>query len=376
MTERGMFLFFLFICLGTNAQNSKYFVENYAWGANQNGYGIIRGIEENTYVIAGPLLDFDGNVNDLEMYVCTINEKGEVLYLNRYSDSFLEIAARKVTQYGDGYLVGGYVNFDTINSSSSYHVTTNIEGEVTTFELVGDNDYVNAMYTLSSTPDGGFIMGGEIQPYDSTAASPPTHPYLIKVDAAGEVEWDTIYWNTQPPKALIIDMDRVPNENAYYLLIQDNLGFYSGNIRLLKINNDGDMLTEHIIDLGEAEAPRALHLTNDGGLLISAGRKVGAIVDGYIIKMDTLGNIIWTNTDYFFRFGPTGNVVELEDGSLILSGFFLHYPPGFGSDVDGELVKLNADGEEIWHRTFGTPHRRPILLRHDRHARWWLYYVR
>ncbi|MBK9458632.1 MAG: hypothetical protein IPN94_04185 [Sphingobacteriales bacterium] len=48
--------------------------------------------------------------------------------------------------------------------------------------MVDDSPFVNSGYTACRTHDGGFLIGGEIQPYDPPNGQ-PTHPYLVKLDS-------------------------------------------------------------------------------------------------------------------------------------------------------------------------------------------------
>ena len=286
------------------------------------------------------------------MYSIAIDEHGVLTDINDYLEPFQTGMRKMVATSDGGFALAGFLGDVQANM---YLLRADEQGEFIYGKFVGREAYTNHATTLCATPDGGFLLGGEIQPYDSTVTAPPTHPYLVKVNADGEAEWDTIYWNSTPPYARIIDIEPVPDENAYYLLVQNGITYDTCDIWIVKINEMGQILWEHTIDWGNGEYPRALHIINDGNFLISASQKVGTEITGFIIKMDTLGNIEWMNTNYFYRVSPTSKVVELEDGSFILSGYFLRYPPGFGSDVESELVKLSANGEEIWHRTFGTP---------------------
>ena len=344
-----IFLMPLFFFIVSNAQSPKYFVESYAWENNHNGYSIVPD-PSGGYRIGGERLE--DTTQKWNMYSISIDEYGVLTDVNDYVEPFQTGMRKMITTPIGGFALAGFLGDVQANT---YLLRADEQGEFIYGKFVGREAYTNHATTLCATPDGGFLLGGEIQPYDSTVTAPPTHPYLVKVNADGEPQWDTIYWNSTPPYARIIDIEPVPSEDAYYLLAPNGTNYYQSDIWVMKINETGEVLWEHIIDMGEREYPVSLLPTSDKGFLIASTRKVGTDIKGYIIKIDSLAEMEWINMDYFHRVGPSWSPVELTDGSFVLSGSYRYNLPGIGNDINAELVKLSADGEAIWHRTFGTP---------------------
>ncbi len=94
--------------------------------------------------------------------------------------------------------------------------------------------------------------------------------------------------------------------------------------------------------------------TEDGGFLIAGfTNSFGAgEMDIYLIRTDATGKLLWERTfggpksEYGWSMAPA------FDGGYVLAGQTDSYGEG---DIDGYLVKVNAEGEEIWSQTFGGP---------------------
>ena len=92
----------------------------------------------------------------------------------------------------------------------------------------------------------------------------------------------------------------------------------------------------------------------DGGFLISshtANYSVGD-ADGWLIRTDADGNHLWNYTyggpddEYFV------DSVECSDGGFISAGFTQNETVG---NVDGWLIRTDADGNHLWNYTYGGP---------------------
>lgn len=106
------------------------------------------------------------------------------------------------------------------------------------------------------------------------------------------------------------------------------------------------IIWETLIGGASEEKVYALTLTSDGGVVISGRRKeIGAEADGFIAKIDGLGNLLWEK-----KFGGSGyealhDIVEASDGSIVALG--TTYSFGFTAGAI-YLVKVDQMGDLIW----------------------------
>ncbi|MBI4932218.1 MAG: T9SS type A sorting domain-containing protein [Bacteroidetes bacterium] len=92
--------------------------------------------------------------------------------------------------------------------------------------------------------------------------------------------------------------------------------------------------------------------TNDNGYLAVGTGDSAYNDDGFIMKIDSVGNYLWSKkiggsgTDGFYSVVPT------RDFGYILCGYTYSIPFTNGND-DMFIVKINSIGDTIWSRTFG-----------------------
>ncbi len=214
---------------------------------------------------------------------------------------------------------------------------------------VADRTLVLSDMELSE--DGGYILAGYVR-----TAQEPTDFFLLKADAAGDVEWTQTYG------------DNLLNESARAVsrtsdggyIVVGNVSFDSPNyddLFLVKTDAFGSVLWTRIHDAGDIEQPFDVQQTIDGGYVL-AGHTTGfgaGSYDSYLVKTNGVGNVEWerafggTNADW------ARSVQQTSDGGFILAGYTNSF--GAGDPGDYYLVKTTANGTESWARTYGGPDR-------------------
>jgi len=213
-----------------------------------------------------------------------------------------------------------------------------------TFDL-GLNDIGRS---LRQTSDGGFIICG------MTEVSPQIFdPFLIKTDSEGTMQWYQQYdygfgdddkghsvWQT--------------SDGGYILAGQTWIihGFFgSYDMYIVKTNANGNVQWSKIFYWEEEDNDIALSVQqlNDNGYIIG-GLTQSSSWASYILRTDSLGNIVWENIYPGVWQSECYHIQATPDRGFIFTGA----ETNFTTDADVILVKLNSDGLLQWKKIYGT----------------------
>lgn len=101
-----------------------------------------------------------------------------------------------------------------------------------------------------------------------------------------------------------------------------------------------------------ADEGMSIRSASDGNYVVAGhtGSFGAGTTDVYMLKIDGSGSILWSSTLGGPGIDRADDLIELPDGSWLLAGT----TNGLGSGgYDGMLIKTDADGQEIWRRTYG-----------------------
>ncbi len=287
-----------------------------------SGFDFTVGIEQTNsggYIVAGWGYSTDGNiVNNTGtegFWVINFDSAGNVLWKKSYGGTGFDGATCIEKTTDGGYILGGWAGSNdgdvtgTPYGAPDYWILKlDNGGNIQWDKRFGgsNNDYVQ---DIKQTIDGGYIVAGETRSNngDITNNHGDWDYWVLKLDSSGNLQWQKNYGGSS-------------EERMYYVITTTDGGY---------------MLT------GRTES-------NDIDVLGHNG-----LQDGWILKLDNLGNIQWQRT-----LGGSGNdiiysVQETFDGGYIITGR--------SGSTDGDLIgessgfwvaKLNNSGNTEWQKTF------------------------
>ena len=255
--------------------------------------------------------------------------------------------AYDVTETTDGgFIVAGFRS--RANSLQDFHLLRTSAGG----EMVWSRTFPGPLNGWASEvlelPDGGFIAAGVIEVNPQTFDS-----YVVRTDASGNPLWARQY------DAGIGDDDR-----AHAICLTEDGGFIiagqawwpeppfgSYDVYVVKCDGLGNRAWSRLYKWAPEGADVALSVaqTPDGGYLIGGFTQAGTW-DGYVLRTDPLGNVLWQRT-YGGDWGDEAYDLKLTaDGGFVLTGAFISNTQ---TDTDLGLVKANAAGDVEWERVYG-----------------------
>jgi len=129
------------------------------------------------------------------------------------------------------------------------------------------------------------------------------------------------------------------------------LGADYADVHLIKTDANGDTLWTMTFGGTRSDVASSVEQTTDGGYIIAG--TTGSFASGsdvYLVKICADGDTLWTRTFGGASEDCGSSVQQTADSGYIIAGKTCSFGSG---DADVYLIKTDADGDTLWTRTFG-----------------------
>ena len=196
---------------------------------------------------------------------------------------------------------------------------------------------------IIQTEDGGYVIAG----FTSSFGSGGNDAQVLKIDSGGDLVWSTIIGGPAEDRVYVLDET---NDGGYIAAGRTHsFGVGEADFYLVKLNSLGDTLWTSTYGGTGMERAYAVQQTTDGGYILAGyTASFGAgLEDFYLVKTDSNGDTLWTQT-----YGGVGtdwaySACQTTDGGYILAGYTA---PDEYSPTWVYLVKTDQDGDTLWTR--------------------------
>lgn len=237
------------------------------------------------------------------------------------------------------------------------------------------NHEMNRMFAMKQTNDGGYAATG-IEGYATPDVS--WDVYFVKFDEEANIQWQLGYGSTHGDEAgqNFIQMDDggfmitgykmtvVFEQYRFQVLKIDSIGnfewvkyynYYYGSPGLIVKTEDGGAVISNFIysdfgsvvmkldSLGNVEWSKNILHSVESLISLTDGHYVLSCTDGFIVKIDEDGSIVWSRNHNLFDF--MNDIVALDD----------HTFAGLGTNYDEDapiLTKFNEEGYPVWSKKY------------------------
>jgi len=237
-----------------------------------------------------------------------------------------------------GFLLIGHTNSFGSGSSDGYVTKLNKLGGIQwsrSYGSFGDDEFVRG----KKTSDGGYILGG----FTTSYGDPAGDAWLVKVDAAGNLQWSKKYGDGNPYGDRLFDL--VQTADGGYAFCGDHQ-FTPGVVDAMVVRTDatGNLLWSKAFATGGSDESFGICEDRDS-LVVTAIYQSATNYDIVLMKIEeTSGNIAWLNSwDFDSRTNRAGYIYLQSDGYMIggvnSDGFGVTNPYEFvmKTDFNGNL---------------------------------------
>lgn len=287
-----------------------------------------------------------------------------------------EASSIELTNDG-GYIVAGYTTSNngvvTGNHGNGdfWVVKLDASGTIQWQKTLGGTG-VDGAYCIQQTADGGYVVAGNSNSTNGnvTGNHGNIDYWVVKLSAAGTIEWQKTLGGTQDEFAYSIQQTR---DGGYIVagFTNSNNGDVTGNhggsdMWIVKLSSTGSIQWQKTLGGSAGEIAYGIQQTTDLGYIVAGGTGsnngdvtgLQGAIDYWVVKLTPTGAIEWQQT-----LGGTSpeiaySIQQTSDGGYIVAGVTQSYDgdvTGYhgGTGYDSWIVKLSTTGAIEWEKAMG-----------------------
>lgn len=234
---------------------------------------------DDGYIITGSTHSYGEGGADV--YIIRTDAFGDTLWTRTYGGSFNDNGLSIIHTIDGGYMVAGIIQTLGGSNREVYLIKTDADGDSLWTRTYG-GDFEDRAYSVRQLTDGGYVVCGWTQLFDSTAFD----IWLIKTDSLGDTIWTRTYGGDE--EDLGYSVLQTPDDG--FIIAGSSESFYtSSDVYLIKTNAYGDTLWTRTY--GGGYTAHSIAPTSDGGFIVCGYSNPYDYHNHevYLIKTDSLG---------------------------------------------------------------------------------------
>ena len=303
-----------------------------------------------------------------DYWIVKIDSIGNIQWENTIGGTLVD-QFNSISQTSDnGFILGGWSN-SGISGDKTENSNGNYDFWIVKIDSIGNIQWQNTiggsaaedLRTIEQTIDGGYIIGGtSISGIsgDKTEGSLGYEDYwIVKIDSIGNIQWENTIGGSYPDLLYVV---RQTVDGGYIVggasqsgisgdKTENSMGIF--DYWVVKTDSVGNIEWQQTIGGSNSDYLYNVLQTTDGGYIL-AGSSMSNITgdktenswgafDYWIMKIDSVGNILWQNTIGGNEYDVLNIVEQLADGSFILGGYSK-------STISGDKTEDCLGNEDYW----------------------------
>lgn len=324
-----------------------------SWSKTYSGdhydYGsCLRQTADNGFIICGGSSQTANGGGDAGLI--KVDGDGNLKWQRAYGGDKSDYGHSVIEPLGGGYVMAGNTESFGNGSSDVYLIRTDADGNPQWEKTYGGKDADEGL-AMAQASDGGYIIAGSTRSFGNGGSD----IYLVKTNTRGDLQWEKTYGGTYDDVATAIEHAR---DGGY--IISGHYGVGEGQYEpyLLKIDALGNMQWDMKLDTVITGIAYQVRQTRDRGY-IAAGYTTPSSGNSelLIFKTDNNGTVQWKKILNDYPIEKSYSIFQAPDGGYILAGIagIANKSSTGGNDAkyEGLLVKTDSQGNVSWQKTFG-----------------------
>ncbi len=326
----------------TAVANEITFIKTFGGSRRDRGINLLQ-TRDGDYVIVGYTSSFDSQKEDV--YLVRMDPQGEMLWSQIYGGAGNDNGWAVMETEDGGFMIVGFTDSFGAGEMDIYLIRTDADGN-SLWEKTFGGPQSEVGWAMAPTTDGGYVLAGQTESFGEGDKD----GYLVKVTAEGEEMWSQTFGGTGEDRLFSIDQ----SGDGGFVLTGTTKSFGEGrrDVYLVKTDGAGEEVWAQIFGEERDDVGHAVRLTSDGGYIVTGyTQSFGAQnYDMWLLKTDDAGISQWQTFYGGVADDRAINGQQTEDGGYIVIG----YTQSFNVvSWDLLLVRTDASGEVLWHKTFG-----------------------
>ncbi len=306
----------------------------YEWGR------AVQQTSDGGYIVAGET--FSWGAGHYDVLLIKTDASGNDQWSKTYGGSSEDRCSAIQKTNDNGYIIIGTTASYGNGSYDFWLIKTDNSGNVLWDKTYGGSSWDWA-YSVQQTNDNGYIITGYTESYGPGYAA----VWLIKTDSLGNTDWSKTYGGSSSDYGCEVQQ----TDDGGYIIVGDTYSYGAGSrdFWLIKTNINGDTLWTKTFGGADSDGGKSVRQTSDNGYILTGYTKSYGMgeSDLWLIKTDSSGNTLWTET-YGDSKSDGGEAVRITpDGGYVATGNF----ESEDSNTDVFVVKSEANGNNLWTKT-------------------------
>ncbi len=298
-------------------------------------------LNDGGYITTGRTSSYGHGEEDA--YIIRVDANGDTLWTEELGGA-LDDYGYTVRCVPEGYAISGHTESFGHGDCDGWFFKID-----TTGKLIWMNTYGTPLSEVTSsfnfTNDNGYVLIG----YHGTESDSTGWVYMVKTDAVGDTLW-TKYYGTAV-SSMGYGVAQTSDSGFAFTGYSAGRAYKNMDMILGKTDKKGNLQWMKKFGGDSDDVAYSMQLTPEGGYIIAGyTHSFGAGDDGYVIKTDALGNVIWAKTYGGPQQDRFNHIESTFDGGYIMSGQTKSYGAG---RADVYVVKIDSAGNQQWMQTYG-----------------------